>query len=99
MRSQYTIPFKIQVVEEYLRGGQTHRQLAIKYGITLYKNKCASITQWTRLYEAGKLTTDNTIAISHRRKSKHIIVDGEKWLEWGKPIKIINVDGVDYVQG
>jgi len=92
---QYTVEFKIKVVEEYMKGS-TALNLASKYNIP-YSSKhktCSTLNNWIKAYKEGRLSLGNAVRVSR----KSILVDGVRYIPYVKPKDIININGIDYIK-
>ncbi len=96
------IPIRIEAVELYNETLLSNREVGLKYGVSSW-----TIYQWRGQYEDNKLTFENSIAISHSTssvergstsKAQTITINGVVWVEYKKPLEVMNINGVDYMK-
>ena len=95
-RKQYTVEFKIKIVEKYILEGMAPCTLRDVYDLS----SSQLVWKWLKLYIDGKLKLSNTISVSHRGtlKAQTITINGNVWVEYKKPLEVMNVDGIDYIK-
>ena len=90
---QFTVAFKIHVVEDYLRRANTRRAVAEHFGMSI-----GSLDKWVRLYKEGKLKVSNAISVSHRvpLKAQTNETGSLTLVEYIKPLTVM-YEGKEYI--
>ena len=94
-RKQYTVEFKIKIVEKYILEGMAPCTLRDVYDLS----SSQLIWKWLKLYKDGKLKLSNTISVSHRGtlKAQTIESNGKPYLELYIKPETVMYNGKEYI--
>ena len=99
----FSVEAKESIVRTYLWGCISQNKVARLYNIHLY-----TFSNWYKSYKCGGIRVGSVVALRHSvpleahrvpLKDKTIEVNGKVWVEYKVPSEVLNIDGVDYIQG